>query len=470
MRTKIIATIGPASSERETLARLIEAGVYVFRLNFSHGAAADFAGLITLIRELEAEYSVPLTILQDLPGPKIRIGQIDDGSIQVSKGSRLFLGRPGAASPLGGPLIPFDHPAILSTLERGDRLALADGALQLEVEKKVAEDLFEIRALSSGLITSRKGLALPGKAVSLSALTGVDRENLKDGLLLGVDAVALSYVQTPEDVREAKEFIRSQGHDIPVIAKLERRNAVENLDEIIREADIIMVARGDLGVECPLEELPAIQKRIIRACNHASKPVIVATQMLLSMVNSPSPTRAEVTDVANAVLDGTDCVMLSEETAVGNYPVETVEYMHKIATSAEDLLWEMHQTVEPPLHSGTPDFLAYSACLLAEKSNARALVAHSSSGETAMLLSVRQPRHPIYTLTSNSQVLHDLNFIWGVKPWFIEEDEFTHLERVERFIEEQDLFTAGEVFVITAGQPKTGHGSVKTNLVKIYMK
>ena len=470
MRTKIIATIGPATSSRQMLTRLVEAGAYIFRLNFSHGSAEDFAGLIKLIRELETDYGLPLTVLQDLPGPKIRIGQIDGDSIQVVKGQKLLLGMLESAQKPDSPFIPFDHPAILSSLETGDLLALADGALQLEVARQVSKSLFEIKALNSGIITSRKGLALPGKPVKLAALTEVDRKNLKDGLLLGVDAVALSYVQTPEDVREAKDFIREHGHDIPVIAKLERRNAVDNLDEILKEADIVMVARGDLGVECPLEELPGMQKRIIRACNKASKPVIVATQMLLSMVNSPTPTRAEVTDVANAVLDGTDCVMLSEETAMGNYPVETVEYMHKIATSAEELLWETNYIAEPPMDSGAPDFLAYSACLLAEKSNASALVAHSSSGATARLLSVRQPRHPIYALTPSRQVLHNLNFSWGVKPWLIEEDESTHLDRVEKFIEAHSRFTRGEVFVITAGQPKVGHGSVKTNLVKIYLK
>ncbi len=484
MRTKIIATIGPASSDKEVLTRLVESGVQIFRLNFSHGGAGDFEALIKLIRDLEREYDLPLTILQDLPGPKFRIGEIAGGSVHVTKGQKLLLGKPVSSaddlcpsykSAVHGneverPFIPFEHQRILENIEAGDFLALADGALQLKVISMVGPMLFEIEALNSGIITSRKGLALPGKPVKLAALTELDRKNLLDGLNLGVDAVALSYVQTPEDVREAKQFIRDQGYEIPVIAKLERRNAVDNLSAILEEADIIMVARGDLGVECPLEELPAMQKRIIRACNQASKPVIVATQMLLSMVNSPVPTRAEVTDVANAVLDGADCVMLSEETAMGNYPVETVEYMHKITSSAEQLLWERGQIADPPVDSAVPDFLAYSACLLAQKSRAAALVAHSTSGATARLLSVRQPSQPIFALTPHRQVLHDLNFSWGVKPCLIEDDRRTHLERVESFIEDYPPFTCGDVFVITAGQPKSGQGSVKTNLVKIYKK
>ena len=475
MRTKIIATIGPASSGKAVLTSLVRAGVQIFRLNFSHGSAADFKALIGLIRELEQEYAVALTILQDLPGPKFRIGEIAGGSVQVDKGQRLLLGSCPAAQSASAPsdslpLIPFEHQKILENMEEGDCIALADGALQLRVVGRRAPLLFEIEAMNSGIITSRKGLALPGKPVNLAALTEADRRNLLDGLKLGVDAVALSYVQTPEDVREAKELIRRHGYAIPVIAKLERRNAVDNLESILEETDIVMVARGDLGVECPLEDLPAMQKRIIRACNRAGKPVIVATQMLLSMVSSPSPTRAEVTDVANAVLDGTDCVMLSEETAMGSHPVETVEYMRRIAASAEQLLWDCPRSPEMSADSTVPDFLAYSACLLARKSGAAALVAHSTSGATARLLSAHQPSQPVFALTPHRQVLHDLNFSWGVKPCLIEEDGRTHLERVENFIESYPPFTSGELFVITAGQPKSGQGSVKTNLVKIYQK
>lgn len=347
MKTKILATIGPASNKREVLSDLISAGVRIFRLNFSHGDSSAFVELIKTIRELEVVHKTPITILQDLSGPKIRIGTLpDEGRISVTKGDTLLLG-PSANRSEEYPYIPFDHEAILADLEIGDKLVLADGTLQFSVTEHRSNGTFLLQAYNNGIVTSRKGLALPGKSIRVPALTEKDKKDLVDGLALGVDAVALSYVQTPEDIREAKAIIRSHGSNIPVVAKLERRNAVDRLDAILEEVDIVMVARGDLGIECPLPELPAMQKRIIRACNRASKPVIVATQMLLSMVSSPSPTRAEVTDVANAVLDGADCVMLSEETAMGNYPVETVRVMGEIAAKAEELMAET-RSITPP--------------------------------------------------------------------------------------------------------------------------
>lgn len=292
-----------------------------------------------------------------------------------------------------------------------------------------------------------------------------------DGLALGVDAVALSFVQSPEDIREAKSIIRSHSdRDIPVIAKLERRNAVDRLDAILKEVDIVMVARGDLGIECPLPELPAMQKRIIRACNRAAKPVIVATQMLLSMVSSPSPTRAETTDVANAVLDGADCVMLSEETAMGNYPVETVQFMSEIASKAEELMAETRRIAEPE-NDGTAEFLAYAACLLAQKANAKSIVAHSLSGTSARLLSARRPVQTIHALTPDVTSLKALNFSWGVLPHQVGNDNVGHLARAERFIASSSLFGLGEDVVITAGQPTSSSPQPRgTNLVKIYRK
>ena len=492
MRTKIIATIGPASNKKEILKKFIAEGVRIFRLNFSHGSAPDFAQLIKTIRALEADLGKPLTILQDLAGPKIRIGQLANDSIAINRGQKVLFGLGASASlkqPKASPsarkgqqqesrpapnsclpLNPFNNKTILQRLELGDKLDLADGALQLEVCGRLNDFLLELKAQNSGVITSRKGVALPGKPIDLPALTPQDRKNLLDGLKLGVDAVALSYVQTAQDILQARKIIKKAGRNIPIIAKLERAIAIDRLDEILAATDMVMVARGDLGVECPLEDLPAAQKHIIRACNQAARPVIVATQMLLSMVRSPKPTRAEVTDVANAVLDGADCLMLSEETAVGAYPVECVRYMGKIASNAEGLLFSDDFLIKPMEHHGVPDFLAYCACLLAEKSNAHALVAHSSSGATARLLSVRQPRHPIYALTPCQEVVHALNFCWGVRPCLVPDQSLRQLERVENFIENNHLFTKGQAFVITAGQPKQEKTSSPTNLVKIYIK
>lgn len=469
MKTKIIATIGPSSNKRDVLSELITAGVHIFRLNFSHGDSAAFVDLIHTIRDLEALHHTPITILQDLSGPKIRIGNLPN-AIAVVKGDSILLG-PSEQSPKDRSYIPFDHEEILTELESGDKLVLADGTLQFRVMAEQGKHIFLLEAQNNGFITSRKGLALPGKSVRVPALTEKDKKDLIDGLALGVDAVALSYVQTPEDVREAKAVIRDTGRNIPVIAKLERRNAVERLEAILEEVDIIMVARGDLGIECPLPELPAMQKRIIRACNRAAKPVIVATQMLLSMVSSPSPTRAETTDVANAVLDGADCVMLSEETAMGNYPVETVRVMNEIATKAEEFMAETHAIVEPDNEKGSADFLAYAACLLAQKSGAKALVVHSVSGSAARLVAARRPMQPVYALTPDVNSLKTLNFSWGIIPHQVNNDDSGHLARAEHFIASSPLFATGDDIIITAGQPTSSTPQPRgTNLVKIYRK
>lgn len=469
MRTKIIATIGPASRSPEVLARLVTAGVSIFRLNFSHGDASMFVDLIAQLRELEKKFERPLTILQDLSGPKIRIGDLQKGALTVSKGDHVLLG----SSSIDGnllPFIPFQHPAVLSEFEVGDRVVLSDGGLQFHIIARISDTVFELEAHNNGIITSRKGLALPGKSIKLPALTNKDRRDLADGLALGVDAVALSYVQTPEDILEAKKIIAESGRSIPVIAKLERQNAVDRLDDILAVTDIIMVARGDLGVECPLEELPAMQKRIIRACNCAAKPVIVATQMLLSMVNSPSPTRAETTDVANAVLDGADCVMLSEETAMGNFPVETVNFMRQIATRAEEWLFETQNLREPDEGRGIVDFLAYSACILADEANASAIVTHSMSGKSARIVSSHRPHQRIYAISPSPTSQRWLNFSWGVLPVSGDSTVAGHLARAEAFIDQCPTIAKDEECVITAGQPRPGRKPRGTNLVKIYRK
>jgi len=468
MRTKIIATAGPASCSRDSLARLAEAGVSVFRLNFSHGDPEFFRQVVGRIRSVEAQLGRPLTVLQDLAGPKIRIGHLAGDSLQVLKGNELILGTntlPGDSLPL----IPFDHQDIIAGLVAGDRLVLADGGLQFQVCGRPADGQVLLKALGSGLITSRKGLAIPGKSLPLPALTDKDRKDLAQGLELGVDAVALSFVQTADDIRAAKELMRNLGRVLPVVAKLERQNAVECLDDILAETDVVMVARGDLGVECPLSALPAMQKRIIRACNRAAKPVIVATQMLLSMVSSPVPTRAETTDVANAVLDGADCLMLSEETAMGNYPVECVAQMRQIALEAERFQQEDRQCCAPDMRSS--QFLAHAACLLAEKPGVCALAAHTASGFSARLLSACRPPRPIHALTTNPTVLHALNFSWGVLPHLINDDpNSSHLHRVQRFVDNRPEFVSGSDVVITAGEPTPGQPQPGTNLVKIYRK
>ena len=474
-RTKIIATIGPASDSPETIAKLVEAGARIFRLNFSHGNADSFKTIVKTIRDLEEKSNFAISIMQDLAGPKIRLGNIAEGSISFTKGDTAYLG-PKAPDNADMPHLPFDHPAILKTITEGDRMVLADGSLQFTVMEKKDDSLFVLKANNSGIVTSRKGLALPDKTVPVPALTDKDKKDLRDGLRLGVDAVARSFVQTARDILDAKAIIHAEGRDVPVVAKLERQNAVQNLEGILAAADVIMVARGDLGVECPLQLLPGLQKKIIRACNKAKKPVIVATQMLLSMVNNPMPTRAETTDVANAVLDGADCVMLSEETAMGNYPVEAVAFMGEIAAQAEALpngTGIRKEEFAPG--EGATSFLTYAACRLAEEIDADALVAYSVSGTSARTLASRRPRRPVYSLSPYSATLHTLNFTWGIIPVAIESDSGGHLESVEQFVESSPLFAPGATLILTAGQARSGVTENQTavlgaNVIKVFTK
>jgi len=470
MHTKIIATIGPASSSKEMLTRLAEAGVSVFRLNFSHGDKDFFTGVVASIRSIEKKMGKPLSILQDLSGPKIRIGILPEDKYTVSIGDKFLLSsfqKPDDVYPY----IPFEYEVLLASLEVGDRLVLADGGLEFLVVQVFDEKRVLIESSGFGIITSRKGLALPGKSIALPAITEKDKQDLMLGLELGVDAVALSFVQTVEDIRELRAILDKHNSKLPIVAKLERQSAIDNLDGIVAEADVIMVARGDLGVECPLSSLPGIQKHIINTCNAMAKPVIVATQMLLSMVHNPVPTRAEVTDVANAVIDGADCVMLSEETAMGSYPVETVIYMGKIAQSAEDYLAKTRTLSTPDESSSPAQFLAYAACLLAEKSNAHSIAAHSLSGTAARQLSSCRPKQSIFVLTSDKRVLHELNFSWGVRPTLVKgEAELSHLIRVQDYLNLNEEIPVGAQVVITAGEPSPGVENCGTNLVKIFRK
>lgn len=474
-KTKIIATIGPASNSPETIAELVRAGARIFRLNFSHGDASAFIDIIKTIRDLEQASGFAISIMQDLSGPKIRLGTIEEGTITFAKDDLAYLG-PERPKKADLPYLPFDHPAILKTMAPGDRMVLADGTLQFTVMEQREDSLFVLKAANAGIVTSRKGLALPDKTIPLPALTDKDKKDLRDGLRLGVDAVALSFVQSARDILDAKAIIHAEGRNVPVVAKLERQNAVHNLDEILKATDIIMVARGDLGVECPLEHLPGMQKKIIKKCNEAAKPVIVATQMLLSMVNNPSPTRAETTDVANAVLDGADCVMLSEETAMGNYPVETVRFMGEIAAQAEALPnGEGIRKEEFHSGEGATSFITYSACRLAEEINADAMVAYSVSGVSARTLASRRPRIPAYSISPYAATLHSLNFSWGLIPVATDSDSNGHLEAVEEFVEKSPLFQPGATVILTAGQARSGHDAAQpsvlgANVMKVFTK
>lgn len=484
MHTKIVATLGPASMDYAIMREMARYGVRVFRLNFSHSDAAFFEPVIKNIRALENELNIPLTAMGDLCGPKTRIGEIEGSPLQIPKGEAVFLGLPdeAGAAPAGSTFISLAFPELLHGLAVGMPVSLSDGMLRFNVTRVVKSDrLFEMQCENSGILTSHKGIAFPGKSHPMRALTDKDRKDLHEGLDIGLDAVALSFVQTKDDVIDLKDEIKRHGVWIPVVAKLERANAVQNLEEILAHADVAMVARGDLGLEAPLVELPVIQKRIIRACRHAQKACIVATQMLLSMVKNPLPTRAETTDVANAILDGADCVMLSEETAIGSYPVESLRFINGIAKNAEIYLQERIQGPYQPKKEKNPaKYLAYAASLLADNLDSAGLVCHSTSGGTARLISSRRPGQPIYALTPDSRVLKALNFYFGVLPILADASITSHLERAENFIEQTDMIKQGENVVITSGQPTPGQlrecttepcpGDTRTNQIKIYYK
>lgn len=473
MRTKIVATLGPASNNYDTVRAMAEYGVRIFRLNFSHSDAAAFLPTMKLIRQVESDLGIPLTAMGDLCGPKVRIGEVAGSPVQVRKGDRLALGLEDWRDSVSDvTFVGLDMPGLLKGLDVGMPVSLSDGMLQFRItEVRKADGLFVMEAQNSGVLTSKKGIAFPGKYHPLPALTDKDRKDLHEGLDIGLDAVALSFVQTVDDIRDVRAEFDRRNTWLPVVAKIERQNAVDNLESILSLADAVMVARGDLGLECPLSAVPVIQKRIIRACRHAQKPVIVATQMLLSMVNNPLPTRAEAADVANAMLDGTDCVMLSEETAMGNYPVEAVKFMSEIAQNAEPYYIERSKGPFAPKPEKNPaKYLAYAACLLAENTQSEAIVAHTTGGGTARYLSSRRPAHAVHALTPDPRILKYLNFYWGVKPRSVDVGLESHLERAEAYVQKTPEFTRGHSVVITAGQPTPGQASIHTNQLKIYYK
>jgi pyruvate kinase len=472
MRTKIIATLGPASMDKDTIRAMAGYGVRIFRLNFSHAKADEFEPVVKLIREVEAQINQPLTVMGDLCGPKTRIGLVDDSPRQVNEGETVYLGLPDSRNKAEGLFIELDFPALLKGLEQGMPVSLSDGMLQFTVSGTVDPDrLYTLKAQNAGILSSNKGITFPGKHHELPAMTDKDREDVKGGVGLDIDAFALSFVQTARDMVDLKDELAAHGGRAAVVAKIERQNAVENIEAILAESDAVMVARGDLGLECPMFQVPILQKKILRAARHAQKGAIVATQMLLSMVRNPVPTRAEAADVAGAILDGADCVMLSEETAVGDYPVEAVRFIHQLSGEAEAYYLERIKGPYAPKPEKNPaKYLAYAATLLASNLESPAVVCHSTTGATARLLSSRRPAQPVYCLTPDPVVVRAMNFFWAVEPRLIDAEPEAHVERAERFIHESGDFDDGQALVITSGQATPGQPKPFTNEVKIYYK
>jgi pyruvate kinase len=462
-RTKIVCTIGPASDSEKMIEKLIMAGMNVARLNFSHGTHAYLHTLVQRIKGVRRKLKKPVAILQDLQGPKIRIGIIRDGAVTLMPGQKFVLTSesiPGDANRASVSLktLPFE-------VTTGHSILLADGNIELIVEKVSPPDI-HCRVVVGGMLSSHKGINLPGSEVHVDSLTKKDRKDIHVGLEWGVDAIALSFVRKASDVLSIRKIIASEGGHVPIIAKIEKHEAVTNIDSIVAVSDAIMVARGDLGVEIDLERVPLVQKQIIQKCNAAGKPVITATQMLMRMVENPRPTRAEANDVANAVLDGTDAVMLSEETAAGKYPVEAVMMMDRIVRSAETSLDTAKFEHLPELAS-TRDSISRSTYYIAKEISAAAIITPTWSGTTASLVSRFRPRQPILATTPNEQALDFMAMAWGVIPVLIPpSDTIDDLIRFSiKAARKAGHVSAGQHVVITGGVPLYVAGN--TNFIKV---
>ncbi len=464
-RTKIVCTIGPASSSREALDRLVAAGMDVARLNFSHGTHAEHAQVVRAIREGEADWGRSITILQDLQGPKVRLGTFVGGQATLVTGERFTLTVKSVKGTASRSSI--NHPEFLAELKPGDQVWMDDGMIQLTVEK-VEDGEAHCRVTSGGPVADHKGVSLPRLPLPVSCLTPKDRDDLRFGIEHGVDYVAVSFVRSAADIQEVRKFLHEQGANLPIVAKLERAEVVANLASILTLVDAVMVARGDLGVEVPLEEIPVIQKDVIRQARLGKVPVIVATQMLESMVNHTRPTRAEVSDVATAIFDGADAIMLSAETATGQHPVETVEVMARIAERAERAMPSSGAARQRPEAYGFPEAVAEAACQAARLLHAKAIVAFTQSGFTARLISQDRPDVPIVALTPFPEVQRRLGLFWGVSSRLVHKVETTDemIEEIESTLLADGTVRNNDVLIIISGAPMWVTGT--TNLLKFH--
>ncbi|HEV8614767.1 MAG TPA: pyruvate kinase [Methylomirabilota bacterium] len=467
-RTKIVCTIGPASSSEQQLDRLVAAGMDVARLNFSHGTHAEHADVIRRIRGGDERWRRPVAILQDLQGPKIRLGTFGAGGggrVDLEPGRVFMLSR----TPVVGTAerVFVSPPEYLRDVRAGDQVLMDDGNIQLRVEAVTPEEV-RCRVIQGGRISDHKGISLPNVPMAASCLTSKDREDLKFGIQMGVDFVAVSFVRSAADIAEARKFLHEQGADLPIVAKLERQEVMENLPGILTMVDAVMVARGDLGVDVPLEDVPHMQKEIIRQAREAKVPVIVATQMLESMVTHLRPTRAEVSDVTTAIFDGADAIMLSAETASGRYPAEAVETMARIAERAELATLGVERRRRRREGVGFPEAVSDAATMAARTLKARAIVAFTQSGFSARLISQERPDVPIFALTPFVAVQRRLALSWGVSSRLIRKVETTDemVEEVEATLLGDGSVRINDVLVIISGSPMWVTGT--TNLIKLH--
>ena len=464
-RVKIVATIGPATREPAALEKAIRAGMNVARLNFSHGAHEEHLQVIKTLRGLSKKLQAPVTILQDLQGPKIRVGKFENGSIKLTEGEQVIvtmkavLGRPG--------LIPSDFPELAKSVHENDKILMDDGLMELKV-LKVRGDEIDCEVIYGGILKDRKGMNCPGVPLAVHCLTPKDLIDLEFGLANNVDYVALSFVRHAKDIRELRELIDAKNPAVKICAKIEMVEAIDNLEEIVRLSDAVMVARGDLAVEIGQSRLPGVQKEIIRMCNRQNRPVITATQMLDSMVENPRPTRAEITDVANAVLDGSDALMLSAESASGKYPFKCIQTMHEIIMEVETKQEKYYRISLENEFLSAAGAIGASASLSALKLDAKAIVCLTTTGKTANIISGYRPKARIIAVTDQIEVLNRLELLWGIQtlsiaPYKSIEDV---IMQVERQLIEYGLAKTGDKIVMTLGLPIAD--GTKTNCQYIF--
>jgi len=465
--TKVIATMGPATAKREVLVKLFNEGVDVCRLNFSHGSHEDHLKTIELILELNNELESSVAILADLQGPKLRIGVMQDGGTELVDGQFFEL--------VSEECIGTNERAYMSyhqlpaDVKRGELILVDDGKIQLEVVETNGTDRVKTRVINGGYLSSKKGVNLPNTKVSLPSLTEKDIADAKFAIEHGVDWLALSFVRRREDVTGLKELIAETGREVLVIAKIEKPEALEDIDNIIDEADAVMVARGDLGVEVDFDQVPLIQKSIVKKCIMKSKPVIIATQMMESMIESPTPTRAEATDVANAVLDGADTLMLSGETSVGKFPVQTIRNMQRIIDYTEAKGYTFYLNHPPMEHKSTflADSVCYNAAIMAEQAGASAIISLTHSGYTAFRISSYRPKASIFAFTMNPNLLRHMSLVWGIRTYYFTEcfsvDDY--INYTIEFLLSRNLIKKGDLVVHVGSIPILEKG--KTNMIKL---
>jgi len=468
-RTKIVATVGPSCDSYEQLLELVRAGVNVFRLNFSHGGHEDKARVINFICDINKTEPYNIAILADLQGPKLRVGDLEEGKMELKEGDVLTFTNEKLVGNFDR--IYVSYPNLATDVKVGEKILIDDGKLEVVVQEITASKEVKVRVTLPGTLLPKKGVNLPDTEISLPSLTEKDLADLDFILTHPIDWVALSFVRNPEDIRGLKKRIQDRGHKAKVIAKIEMPQAIANLRDIIIESDGVMIARGDLGVEMPVEAVPLIQKDIISKCLHRAKPVIVATQMMESMIDRTKPNRSEIADVANAVLEGTDAVMLSGETATGKYPRLVVETMSKIILEIESKAYKYNREDElkPQVHSPSKlsDAICYNACNWREDSHADAIIGMTQSGYTGFMLSSYRPQSPLYIFTKEKTLVNQLSLSWGVRAFHYDEEESLDeifQDQIE-ILKRRGFLKEGDVIVSTGSTPV--HLHLPTNVIKI---